>query len=77
MTISIVKSKMQSDLYLATTDYNPFVWLIFFIIPFNLKSRVAWSIDLIWFDTNINHILHTHTQLFLLQIHPYGIVWFT
>jgi len=50
MTISIVKSKMQSDSYLAipccfisiaTTDHNPFVWLVFFIIPFNLKSRVA------------------------------------
>ena len=30
--------------------------MIFFIIPFNLKTRVAWSRDLTWFDTNINLI---------------------
>ena len=44
----------------VTTDYNLFVSLIFFIIPFNLKTRVARSRDLTWFDTNINLIsIHT------------------
>jgi len=50
--------------------------LIFFIIPFNLKNRVAWiqRSYLIWYKHKL--YFHTHWQLFLLQIHPYIIVWY-
>jgi len=34
--------------------------LVFFIIPINLKPRVALSTDLILFDTNINRISRAH-----------------
>ena len=51
-----VLSSNFSLISFVTTEYNLLVWLIFFITPFNLKTRVAWSRDLTWFDTNINLI---------------------
>ena len=63
---NMIYNVLSSNLFLFSSicnysDYNLFVdQLKFFIILFNLKSGFAWSRDLIWFDTNINLILHAH-----------------
>jgi len=59
LTCNLIYNILSSNLFFFSfviTDYNLLVWWIFFIIPFSLKSRVTWSRDLTWFDTNINLI---------------------
>jgi len=47
--------------------------LIFLIIPFNSKTRVARSRDIICFDTNINNISHSCSCFKFTHV----IVWYT
>ena len=73
-TCNLIYNILSSNMFFfsfVTTDDNLFVWLIFFIIPFNLKTRVAWSRDLTWFDTNIILFLYSDSCFFFKLTHTF------